>query len=228
MKEKLKKAAKIALQAVTGVILAMIAVVFILSKINGPVFLFGRTTMWVLTDSMSPTIHPRSYILVKKATVDDVKEGDVIAFFSTDPQISGQLNTHRVIKKEGDVLVTKGDGNPVDDGIYSAKAENVVGIYEKTLPVITYLGRLVLSEVGFMVVVFLLLLVTALCYLPDIRSAVQKKEKENEQSKQEEIDRLVQEEIKKLIELRPLDALKDENGNIKLPPADKKSDSEKE
>ena len=227
MKEKLKKAAKIALQAVTGVILVLIAVVFILSKVNGPVFLFGKTTMWVLTDSMAPTIHSRSYILVKKATAADVEEGDIVAFYSTDPQISGQLNTHRVIKKDGDVFVTKGDGNPVDDGIYSAKAENIVGIYEKTLPAMTFLGRIVLSEVGFMAVVFLLLLVTAFCYLPDIRNAVQKKEQDGEKSKQEEIDRLVKEEIQRLIELRPLDALKDENGNIKLPPADNKGDSDK-
>ena len=91
----------------------------------------------------------------------------------------------------------------------------------------TFLGRIVLSEVGFMAVVFLLLLVTAFCYLPDIRSAVQKKEQDGEKSKQEEIDRLVKEEIQRLIELRPLDALKDENGNIKLPPADNKGDSDK-
>ena len=210
MKDRVKKAFRIVIKVVTGVILAAIAVVFILSKINGPVFLFGRTTMWVMTDSMSPTIHARSYILVEKATAEDVEEGDIVAFISTDPQISGMLNTHRVIKKDGNVFVTKGDGNPVDDGQYSAKAENIVGKYVKTLPVMTFLGRIVLSEVGFVFIIFLLLVVAAFCYIPEIKEAVQKKDNENEESKQERMDRLVQEELQKLIELRPLDAIKKE------------------
>ena len=210
MKDKIKKAFRIIIKAITAVILVAIAVVFILSKISGPVFLFGRTTMWVMTDSMSPTIHARSYILVEKATADDVEEGDIVAFISTDPQIAGKLNTHRVIKKDGNVFVTKGDGNPADDGQYSAKAENIVGKYVKTLPVMTFLGRIVLSEVGFVLIIFLLLIVAAFCYVPEIKEALQKKDSESEESKQERMDRLVQEELQKLIALRPLDAIKKE------------------
>ena len=221
MKEKLKKAIRIVIKAATGIILAAIAVVFILSKINGPVFLFGRTTMWVMTDSMSPTIHARSYILVEKATADEVEVGDIVAFKSTDPQIAGMLNTHRVIGKDGNVFVTKGDGNPIDDGQYSAKAENIVGKYVKTLPVMTFLGRIVLSEIGFVFIVFLLLIVTAFCYVPEIKEALKKKEKENEESKQETFDRLVQEELKKLIELRPLDTV-----NVKTTTPEQPSESE--
>ena len=201
MKEKIKKIGSTVVKVLAFVLLLFFAVVFILSKVSGsPVFLFGKTTMWVITDSMSPTIPARSYILVEKASPDEIEVGDVIAFVSTDPQIYGQINTHRVVRIEGDTFVTKGDNNSVEDGAYSAKAENVVGRYVRTLPVMTFLGRIVLSQVGFMLVIIVFLAVTLICYVPEMKEALKKKEAEESGDKQEEINRLVQEEIKKLME----------------------------
>lgn len=200
-KEKIIKIAKIIFQVIVGIILAGIAVVFLFSKLSGsPVFIFGKTTMWVITDSMTPTIPARSYILVEKITADEVKEGDIIAFYSTDPQIQGSINTHRVVEINNGVFVTKGDNNNVNDGAYSAKAENIVGRYVRTLPVMTFVGRIILSEIGFLVVVLLFLAVTVVCYMPDLKKMALKKDDDADEEKQREIDRLVQEEVKKLIE----------------------------
>ncbi len=200
--EKIKKAAKLIFQIVVGVVLAGIAVVFLLAKINGtPMFLFGKTTMWVVTDSMTPTIPARTYILVEKVTADEVEEGDIIAFVSTDPQIQGMINTHRVIEKKGDVFVTKGDNNSATDGAYSAKAENIVGRYVRSLPVMTFVGRIILSDIGFLVVVVLFLAVVLICYMPDLKKMAQKKDAESDEEKRKEIDRRIQEEVRKMIEM---------------------------
>lgn len=196
MKKGLKKVCKIAFEVLAGTALVCLFVVFLLTKTAGkPLFVGGKTTMWVMTQSMSPTISPKTYILVEKVDASQVEVGDIIVFVSTDPRIEGQLNTHRVIAKDGDDFVTKGDNNPGDDGAYSAKAANVVGRYVKTLPVMTFLGRLVMSTAGFIVVMILFVLTVVLCVLPDLKSVLREKEKED---KEKEKERLVAEEIAKL------------------------------
>lgn len=62
----------------------------------------------VETGSMEDGIHAGDYILIHKTS--DVKVGDVITF-----KKSGSFVTHRVIKKNGDRLTTKGDANNVED-----------------------------------------------------------------------------------------------------------------
>ena len=186
-KDRAFKIAKRALEISIGVIVLLFVALFITSKVSSsPTFLFNRTTMWVMTESMDPTIPPRTYILVEKVTVDEVEEGDIIVFISTDPRISGQYNTHRVIEKHGNTFVTKGDHNPIDDGEYSAKAENIVGRYVKTLPVLTFVGRVVITPVGFVVLISLFTVAMAFCIIPDLKEAVKLKDRENEEEKEKE------------------------------------------
>ena len=199
MKDKLKKIGKIALEVLAAAALICLFVVFLLTKTAGKtLFVGGKTTMWVMTESMTPTISPKTYILVEKVTADQVEVGDIVVFVSTDPRIEGQLNTHRVIAKAGDTFVTKGDHNPGDDGAYSAQADKIVGRYVRTLPVMTFLGRLVLSTAGFIVVIILFVLTTVLCILPDVKNVIKEKDKEDEEAKKREMERLVQEEVARL------------------------------
>lgn len=180
-------------------LLAAVVGVFVLSKISGsPIFIFGKTTMWVMTDSMNPTIPERSYILVEKVEFKDIEEGDIIAFRSTDPTIFGQINTHRVIVKTETSVITKGDHNSVDDGAYSAKPENIVGRYVKNLPVMTFLGRIILSDIGFVVVIGIFLVLVLVCYVPDIKNALKEKDENDEEKRiQKEVDKLFKEEMKR-------------------------------
>ena len=199
--KKVVKILKIALEALLGVMVVAFLALFIMSKATAsPIFLFNRTTMWVMTESMDPTIPPRTYILVEKATAADVEVGDIVVFRSTDPRIAGQFNTHRVIAKDGDTFVTKGDNNPVDDGIYSAQKENIVGKYVDTLTFMTYLGRLVMTPVGFALLIVLFLATMAFCVVPDVKSAFRDKKKEDEEEKQKEIRRQIDEEVRRLKE----------------------------
>lgn len=200
MNEKLKKAIKITVHTVASLFLLFIIVVFVLSKISGsPVFIFGKTTMWVTTESMNPTIPARTYILVEKVDASEVKKGDIIAFISTDPHIYGSINTHRIVSDDGEPWVTKGDNNLVDDGAYSAKPENLVGRYVRTLPVMTAFGRIILSNVGFALVIATFLVVVLVCYIPDIKNALKhRNDPDMDDDAKEEIERRVKEEMAKL------------------------------
>ena len=193
------KIAKWVLKILFGIMVVFFLGIFILSKVTStPIFLFRRTTMWVLTESMDPTIPPRTYILVEKATADDVEVGDIIVFRSDDPRIQGQFNTHRLVEKNGDVLVTKGDNNVATDGEYSPTPDAVVGKYVKSLDVMTFLGRIAVTPIGYAVLVILFLATIVICIIPDVKDAVKVKEEEDEKEKQEEIRRLIDEEVRRL------------------------------
>ena len=200
-KEKAFKVAKISLGILIGLIAVLFIGFFVASKVSSsPLFLFNRTTMWVMTDSMDPTIPPRTYILVEKVTAEDVEVGDIIVFVSDDPRIMGQYNTHRVVEKNGNEFVTKGDNNPSTDGEYSAKAGNIVARYVKSLPVMTFMGRVVVTPVGFATLIVLLLIAMTVCVVPDLKEAAELKRKETEEEKEKEKRRLIDEEIERLKE----------------------------
>lgn len=191
-------------------LLAVLIVFMFVSRISGKVtFIGNRTAMWVMTESMEDTIPAKSYILVRKANAQEIEVGDVIVFYSDNPQISGSLNTHRVIEVIGDheAFLTKGDHNPVaDDARYPARAENVVAVYERNLPVMSFFGRLFLSPFGLVLVFVLIIGVTWAVWLPDMIRGLKKKQQQAAEEKQAEIDRLVREEVAKLQKNAPDDA----------------------
>ncbi len=56
----------------------------------------------VTTGSMAPTYEVDTLIVVKKTDPAEIREGDVISFYSLDPALDGAVNTHRVsVEKEG-------------------------------------------------------------------------------------------------------------------------------
>lgn len=84
----------------------------------------------VLTGSMEPTIKTESLIITKEIKAEDLKEGDIISFYSLDPALQGNVNTHRIVKINHDngslSFTTKGDNNNKEDA-FLVKEENVVG-----------------------------------------------------------------------------------------------------
>ena len=195
------KIVKAGIKICLGAIAVLFAIFFIMSKVNStPMFVFNKTAMWVLTESMDDTIPPKTYIYVEKATADDVDVGDIVVFRSTDPRIYGQYNTHRIISKTGNVFVTKGDNNPADDGEYSALAENIVGKYVRNMPVMTFIGRVVITPAGFASLMVLFVLTTVICFIPDMKAAIRLKAIEDEEEKENEKKRIMEEEIRRLKE----------------------------
>ena len=152
----MKKAGKWIANGLSVVLLLLILcatlTLFIAKLNNRPVFVFGRAAVWIMTDSMEPGIPAGSYILLERVTADEVETGDVIMFYSDDPNLHGAFNTHRVVSVIGDhaAFTTKGDNNLTPDAVPAA-GDKVVGRYVRNMPLMTLLGRLFRSVAGLFI-----------------------------------------------------------------------------
>lgn len=93
------------------------------------VSIFGHTVLTVVTGSMEPSLHVGDYIFIERTDPSQLKEGDIITFYSEQSDIFGLLVTHRIAKvNEDGTFVTRGDANPVDDSVH-VRPERIVGKY---------------------------------------------------------------------------------------------------
>ncbi len=77
--------------------------------------IFGFSIFKVMTGSMEPTIKKEDIILAK--ITKDVKENDIIVF-----EKENGIITHRIIKIDGNSIITKGDNNnSVDEPIENSE-----------------------------------------------------------------------------------------------------------
>lgn len=125
-----KKAVQLAAAAVLTA-LTLLAVYIMACNMRGQVAaVFGSSVLKVVTGSMEPSIHEGDYILVKKTDVSELKEGDIICFYSGDSAIYGMPNTHRIVRLLDDgSFITKGDANHTEDPV-PVKADMIIGKYE--------------------------------------------------------------------------------------------------
>lgn len=86
---------------------------------------FSYTVFQVGSNSMAPTITTNDLILVK--ITDDVSKQDIITYEEDDVLI-----THRLLSKNGDTLITKGDANNTEDKVVSPN--QVIGKVVKIMP----------------------------------------------------------------------------------------------
>lgn len=116
-------------------VIIIIAAVFVLlivvmTKPGKTPNIVGYMALRVTTGSMAPTYDVDSLIIVKQTDPSAIKENDVISFYSSDPALSGAVNTHRVVSIEADGnnyrYVTKGDANNVVDR-YDVDSRDLLG-----------------------------------------------------------------------------------------------------
>lgn len=113
-------------------VLCMVSFVTIIisSKKNTVPSVFNISVLSLATQSMEPTYRVGDLVVVKKTDVKNLKKGDVISFYSTDPDIYGMPNTHRIFSVDNSgnspVFVTKGDNNPYED-LYTVDSDKVIG-----------------------------------------------------------------------------------------------------
>lgn len=140
------------------IIINLIAIISLKILKLGYPNLFGYTYFSVLTGSMEPTIKVGDEVIVK--VTKNIKENDIITF-----QEEGSFITHRLIRIEGDKLITKGDYNKSED--LPITKDVVIG---KVIFKIPFLGRFkyVITDYRFLAVLFV-------CYL--VFEIVEKKEK---------------------------------------------------
>lgn len=123
----------------------------------------GYSFMRTLTGSMEPAIPVHSFLITDDVDPESLQVGDIITFRSTEPNLEGALNTHRitsVYEENGQLMFhTKGDANAVEDSEPVA-AVNVVG---KVVFVSAAIGTVVSLFANPLV--FLLLIVVPLVLL---------------------------------------------------------------
>ena len=166
--KKLKLVVKILFYVVFAAVLVLV-VGMLISKMTNQVFFVGdRAAIWVVTDSMEDQIPAQSYIQIRKVDPSQIEVDNVITFYSDDPTLQGNLNTHRVVEvsEDGRTFVTKGDNNLGNDQ-YPVRAESVVGVYEKNLTVLTFFGRLMQTKVGLLCVLILIAVLTVFSFYGD-------------------------------------------------------------
>jgi len=91
----------------------------------------GYSVFNVITGSMEPAIPSGSMIVTRRVDPGAVQVGDVITFYSRDPELMGATNTHRVVDVErtgdGFIFHTRGDANAVDDN-YPPSGAELIGV----------------------------------------------------------------------------------------------------
>ncbi len=137
-KRKGIKTAASALWWVLLIILAVLLVTVLSAKMRGEVpNIFGYSVLRIVSGSMEPEISVGEYILIRASASEDIKEGDIISFYSRDPQIAGMPNTHRVaaapiITDSGIEFITRGDANLKNDD-YRVSEDELIGKYVMSL-----------------------------------------------------------------------------------------------
>ncbi|MBQ7541337.1 MAG: signal peptidase I [Clostridia bacterium] len=187
----MKKIVKVLNTALTVVMIAVLlfagyVFVTVLRVDKGKVpSVFGFSFLQIATGSMEPTIPTGALIMVRQTDAAEIREGDVICFYSTDPMIAGMPNTHRVTQittENGTIrFITKGDAADEEDP-YPVYPDQLVGVFVRILP-IQNLAQILHSPYFFFFA--LLVPLTAVIFVEVIhfkKSAEEKKEKANEKS----------------------------------------------
>ena len=160
----------------------------------------GYTVLRVVTGSMAPTLETDTLIVVRKTEPAEVKEGDIISFYSSDPALEGAVNTHRVlsIREEDGIYyyTTKGDANNVADS-YEASSVYLIGTVCFSSYVMGKLARLLANPLIFIPVILIPLAVILICDIARTVKIARRIAKEEEEEAVREAIRQIRENTKK-------------------------------
>ncbi|MBQ7728267.1 MAG: S26 family signal peptidase [Clostridia bacterium] len=186
------------------VLLVLFVVGFISNRVQGkPMFLFGRAWIWVQTGSMENTIPAKSYILIKQpGDAAHLEKGTVITFMCNDTssEVYGQYVTHRIDEVVEGGYKTKGDNVLSVRDSWTVHPEDILAVYVRNMPILTFIGRLLMSPMGLAIIILAFVLICAFVYIPEIVKALKEPdEKAPQQSMDEdEMKRRIAEEVEKL------------------------------
>ena len=204
---------------ISVVIIAAAVVVLImvlLTKPGKPPSIGGFTLLRITTGSMAPTYDVDTMILVQETDPSQIREGDVISFYSSDPMLDGAVNTHRVVRIENEdgqyVYITKGDGNNVEDP-YDVKSEYLVGKVIWSSVVLGKISRLVSNPLIFIPVILVPLAVILLSNFFQTISLARKIAKEEEEAAIRE----AVEQLRRKKELEKQDNIKESDAESQKP-----------
>lgn len=95
------------------IVISMLVIILVnnfMSKSDSIFKAVGFRTYSILSGSMEPEINTGDLAIVKSVDAEDVKVGDIITF-----KYEGKVVTHRVVEKNEEGFITKGDNNNTND-----------------------------------------------------------------------------------------------------------------
>lgn len=169
-KNNLKKISKIAITTITFFIIALTVFSMAVNKNYGN-GVFNTKFFIVLSDSMKPEFEAGDIVVTKKVDPTKLEVGDIITFYLHD----GTVLTHQIyeINQEdtNKVIITKGinsevvDDTPVNEG-------KIIGRYSFSIPNLGNLIMFMKTTPGFIIFIFIPLLVLVFFNIVDLRKAI--------------------------------------------------------
>ena len=161
--KKLKKISSVIGTILLVVLIAVVVVMFD-ARISGEApSIFGYQVFRVSSESMEPELMVGDVILVKEATVEDIKKGDIVTYKGEEGTFAGKMITHKMLEDPQYV-----DGRYVfhTSGIYNGALpdpdwyeDQLVGEYVRKLPFVDKVYTFFLTPYGliaFIVVIMVL------------------------------------------------------------------------
>jgi len=132
---------------------------------------YGDNIMVTTTTSMLPTLKPNDMIVVENSSIDQIKEGDIIAF---DSHMKMGIIAHRAIEvfeEDGQTKInTKGDNNEKPDP-WHVTDNDLIGKVKNIIPVF---GILLVGPVRYALVA--VIIISAISMMKDYITENKKKD----------------------------------------------------
>lgn len=181
-KQKAKKIAKgigRGLSIALIVLEVLIIIFLVISKVQGnPPTLFGHQMYFIRTGSMSPYLEPGDVIISKKYDGGDLiagKDGDVVTYYGNVGN-KVEMITHRVIKIDGEKIITQGDYNNIADAPITKDDIEAVMVHKTVI--VDKIYKIISTTWGFWLFIFTPI---ALLIISEIVSLVKELKKEKEE-----------------------------------------------
>lgn len=132
---------------------------------------FGYVILKVQSGSMEPTLSAGDVILCDAYEGGDISVGDVVTFTAPRGAYAGMLITHRVteiVTEDGEEVGfrTKSDAADGTD-TWTLTRDDIVGVYERKMPVVTSVSGFMGSAGGMMLVIGLPIILLVVVLLAD-------------------------------------------------------------
>lgn len=134
---------KIFFRCIGNTVLGLMLVIALLLLLPG---LFGARPYVVYSGSMEPEIPTGAVVFIKEEDFSP-KIGDIITFHNGDTVV-----THRIVKKENSIFITKGDANKTADPV-PVKASQIIGRVVFYLPYLGYVIHFLKARIPFAAVI---------------------------------------------------------------------------
>lgn len=145
-----------------AILITVLATILVQRVSNNKSALFGYRIFRVVSQSMVPEYNINDILLVKAKNAEDIEIGDDISFLGELNGNSEAVITHRVVNIEKDSegklkIHTKGISNTIEDPVL--REEQIYGVVIGRLHLISFINKLINNFYGFIILVFIPLLV---------------------------------------------------------------------